>query len=273
MVTDVALLRLLLGPLLIGGASLAGRRWGPAVSGWIVGLPLTTGPVILLLALGQGPAFATTAALGTLAGGLALVTYGVAYSWLAQRWRWPFALALSGTLYLLVILADQQITIAPAPLSVVLTLLLIAALRVMPRVPPAGMQTPAATAPPVALPAWDLPARMVLAVGIVFGLSSGATWLGPRLTGLLATFPVYTTILATFEHHWQGAGGAARVMRGLIWGLFSFTGFYVVLCAALEPLGVAAAFALATAVALGVQFGALLLMRHKPQTVGDRPHV
>ncbi|HLI06681.1 MAG TPA: hypothetical protein VKV40_08945 [Ktedonobacteraceae bacterium] len=31
--------KLLLTPLLIGLVSLAGRRWGPAVSGWIVGLP------------------------------------------------------------------------------------------------------------------------------------------------------------------------------------------------------------------------------------------
>jgi len=37
--------KLLLTPALLGLVSLAGRRWGPAVSGWLVGLPLTSGPV------------------------------------------------------------------------------------------------------------------------------------------------------------------------------------------------------------------------------------
>ena len=41
----VLALKLILTPLLIGGASLAARRWGPAIGGWLVSLPLTSGPV------------------------------------------------------------------------------------------------------------------------------------------------------------------------------------------------------------------------------------
>jgi hypothetical protein len=44
-------LKLVLTPTLIGATSLAGRKWGAAVSGWLVGLPLTSGPVALFLAL------------------------------------------------------------------------------------------------------------------------------------------------------------------------------------------------------------------------------
>lgn len=44
-------LKLVLAPALIGAASLAGRRWGPAVSGWLVGLPLTSGPIAFFLRL------------------------------------------------------------------------------------------------------------------------------------------------------------------------------------------------------------------------------
>jgi hypothetical protein len=32
-------------PVLIGGASLAGRRWGHQVGGWLAGLSLTSGPL------------------------------------------------------------------------------------------------------------------------------------------------------------------------------------------------------------------------------------
>ena len=65
-VSATVALKLLLAPLLILLATLAGRRWGPAVGGWLAGLPLTSGPVSLILALEQGPEFAARAALGTL---------------------------------------------------------------------------------------------------------------------------------------------------------------------------------------------------------------
>src|SRR5437660_411979 len=41
---------------------MAGRRWGPGVSGWLVGFPLTSGPVAFFLALDQGVSFAAGAA-------------------------------------------------------------------------------------------------------------------------------------------------------------------------------------------------------------------
>src|SRR2546427_679588 len=57
------LLKLLLTPLFILIITLIGRRWGSLVSGWLVGLPLTSAPVVLFLALEQGTAFASRAAL------------------------------------------------------------------------------------------------------------------------------------------------------------------------------------------------------------------
>jgi hypothetical protein len=39
----VLALKLILTPLLIGGASLAARRWGPAIGGWLVGLAAIAG--------------------------------------------------------------------------------------------------------------------------------------------------------------------------------------------------------------------------------------
>src|SRR5712692_6527915 len=56
-------LKLVVTPALIGAASLAGRRWGQGVSGWIVGLPLTSGPVAFFLVVDHGAAFAVAARL------------------------------------------------------------------------------------------------------------------------------------------------------------------------------------------------------------------
>jgi len=54
-------LKLVLTPALIAVATLVGRRFGPSISGWLVGLPFTSGPVSLFLALEQGTTFAAAA--------------------------------------------------------------------------------------------------------------------------------------------------------------------------------------------------------------------
>lgn len=43
-------MKLVVTPLLIGGVTLAGRRWGEHMGGWLVALPLTSGPVASFLA-------------------------------------------------------------------------------------------------------------------------------------------------------------------------------------------------------------------------------
>ena len=52
------LLKLVLAPLLVALATLVARRWGPKIGGVVVGLPLSTGPIFLFLAIDQGLAFA-----------------------------------------------------------------------------------------------------------------------------------------------------------------------------------------------------------------------
>jgi hypothetical protein len=68
-------------------ASLVQRRLGPALGGRVVGLPLTTGPFLLLLCLGPGPIAAAHAADGVIAGQLSVVGFCVAYGHLAMRSR------------------------------------------------------------------------------------------------------------------------------------------------------------------------------------------
>jgi hypothetical protein len=79
-------------PMLILAASLAGRRWGPTVGGWLVGLPLTSAPVAFFLAIDQGLGFAKNAAAGSLAGTAAQAGFCLAYCATARYCRWPVAL-------------------------------------------------------------------------------------------------------------------------------------------------------------------------------------
>src|SRR5207253_7243296 len=123
------------------------------------------------------------------------------------------------------------------------------------------MPQPAPTrAEPIEFPAWDLPARMLVATAFVVVLTAVAPLLGARLAGLLAPFPLYGSVLAAFAHRIQGAGPAVGVLRGLLLGLFAFTSFFLVL-ALLLPSGIALAFGSALAVTLAVQGASLLAGR------------
>lgn len=253
---DTLVLKLVLTPLLIAAASLAGRRWGPAVGGWFVGLPLTSGPIALFLALDHGVGFAAAAAVGSLAGALAEAAFCVVYAVAARR-GWPTSLA-AATIAFAAVAAVLQATGLSLVLTAACALASLAlALALMPR--------GSAPAAPPAPPAWDLPARMIITTALVLLITGAALALGPRLSGVLATFPVYAAILTVFAHR-ASAAAAIQVLRGLLLGLFAFAGFFVVLGTLIEPLGVAAGFALATAAALAIQGGTLALVLTTPES-------
>ena len=237
-------LKLVLTPALIAAASLAGRRWGPSVSGWLVGLPLTSGPVAFFLALERGAPFAAAAALGSLAGAVAEAAFCLAYAYLARRAAWPAALVAASVAFAVVAGILQRQDVSLITTAVVTFASLAAALWVMPSV-----TGPSVSAP---LPRWDLGARMVIATVLVLVITELAPLLGPRVSGILATFPVYAAILTVFAHR-VGAAPAVQVLRGLLWGLFAFAAFFVVLGALIERAGVSTAFIAAGTVAVAIQ--------------------
>ncbi|HWE61444.1 MAG TPA: hypothetical protein VHB98_07020 [Chloroflexota bacterium] len=253
---DAVALKLVLTPALIGVASLAGRRWGPAVSGWLIGLPFTSGPVTFFLALAHGDRFAATAAVGTLTGTIAALVFCVAYAWVALHHGWLPALFTACLGFAAATIVLHALAL-PLPLVAPLVLLtLLAAPRLMPR----QVDAVAADARP---PRWDLPARMGVATAFVLLLTGLAPAIGPQMTGLLAPFPLFATILAAFAHQRQGAIAAAQVLRGLLLGLFAFASFFVLLAALLVPAGLVLAFAAAVLTALLIQAGSLRVLRQK----------
>lgn len=246
----ILILKLTLTPLLIGAASLASRRWGSEVGGWLVGIPFTSGPIAFFLALGPGAHFAADASVGILAGAVSQAAFALAYSWVALRFSWAWCLAAATTAFAAVTVtldlerSDAIVTLVLAVLALVF------ALAVMPR--PEGAR-PAS----VELPWWDIPARMLVATVFLLALTSAAPALGSRLSGLLSPFPLYGAVLSVFAHRLEGVAAGIGVMRGLLLGLFGFAGFFAVLAFLLQPAGVALAFAIAIAVALVIQAASL----------------
>ncbi|HEY7516828.1 MAG TPA: hypothetical protein VIE36_00935 [Methylomirabilota bacterium] len=220
------------------------------MSGWLVGLPFTSAPIAFFLARERGAEFAATAAAGIMAGAVSQAAFCLAYAWTARRRPWPAATAAGCAAFAV---ATAVLTrVAPPLLALALVVFgaLAAAVRAM---PPPAHHGRVRTKPP----RWDLPARMVVATAFVIALTGVAGALGPRLTGLLAPFPLYAAILTVFAHTLDGAAAAASVLRGLLVGLVAFAGFFMVLAAALPAAGIGIAFAAAFAVALILHGGAL----------------
>ncbi len=242
----------MLTPLLIGTASLAGRRWGSSISGWLVGFPFTSGPITLFLFLDHGAAFAANAVIGSMLGIFATIAWALAYSAVATRGA-GLALSVAAGLASFAIIgtAVRDLTVAPLVLYLALVIALVVGIRAIPA---------ALTHYGVRLPSWDLPARMILATLLVLTITNAAVLLGPRLAGLLATVPVYASILAGFGHTLAGPRAAIDVWRGLLFGLFGFGAFYLMLALFLEPIGLAA-FAVAVAAALVTQLVTLRMLR------------
>jgi hypothetical protein len=240
----VLALKLLLVPAFLALLTLAARWLGPAVAGWLAGLPLVAGPILVVLALENGGAFAAEAATATVTAVLASVCFCAAYAHAAQRHAWPLALALGLAAWTVAALALGLL--APdlvAGLAVALLSLWLAP-RLFPKTLP-GTSRPLA---PV-----ELLIRMAAGAALTVAVSAVAARIGGTWSGLFALFPVLGSVLAVFSHRSNGAGFVAVLLQGLARGLYSLVAFCATAAWLLptQPLG--RAFAAATLACAAVQ--------------------
>jgi hypothetical protein len=240
----ILVLKLLLTPILITLATLAGRRWGPAFSGWFIGFPLTSGPVSVILALQYGAGFAAHAAVGNLGGLACISVFCLAYTATARvRGVWA-SLGAGVAAYLLATFVWMQFSMSLG--ATVLISLAVNGLVIW--LIPRGAPVPAAAVPS----RWDIPARIVIATAFVFALTTSARVLGPQLSGLITPFPIFGSVLAVFAHRQQGPAGARHFLRGHAISLFGFAAFFLVVGALLPALLATGTYLLATLAAVAV---------------------
>jgi hypothetical protein len=250
----VLALKLTLVPLLIYLVTLAGRRWGPAVAGWLSAFPIVAGPILFALTLEQGAAFAARAAEGTLLAVVAILVFSLAYAWASMRCGVAGSMALA-LLAWAGSVAGLQATHLPLGLAFVCVwCALLLAFKLF----------PAATPNPAGTRRNDLPWRMLAGALLVLAVTGGAAHLGARLSGFFAMFPLMSTVLVGFAHAGSGRASAVALLRGMVAGYFGFAVFCAVLSLRLAmqvPGGAAgAAFALALGGALVVHVAARRLL-------------
>ena len=246
-------LKLVVTPLLIAVATLVARRWGHGVGGWLAGFPLTSAPVSVFLAFEQGPDFAAGAAVGTLLGLTALAVCCLVYGRAARHMGWmgSTAAGLGAFVACLALLSCLTASLLAAFVLVCATLAVAAAALPATSRGGAGIKSPP----------WDLPARMIVATGVVLALTAAATRLGPTLSGLFSPVPVFLLVLASFAQRSEGADASIRVLRGGVIGSFAFAVFFLVVGIGLGRIGIGATYALASASAIVVNAAVLSMAR------------
>jgi hypothetical protein len=245
--------KILLSPLCVVAVSMAGRRWGMAAAGVLGGLPVVAGPILLVETLSHGRGFGAEAAAGTLLGLAGLTTFVVVYGRVASTVG-PPATVFCGWTAFLVSVAALSLFAPPAGFSLIFVGGCFAlGLALLP--PTQGTRST-----PAAPPWWDLPARAGAALGLVMLLTAVSGVVGAHLSGLLAPFPIITSVLAVFTQANNGADQTRLLLRNFLFGFCGFAAFCFTLTIVLPSVDTAAAFGLATAAALATQ-GVTFLLR------------
>ena len=205
------------------------------------------GPILLAVTLVHGRAFGADAATGTLLGFLGLAAFVVAYAWAALRLSPLVCMVIGWGAYMAVVTALSPLDPAPFAAFALAVGVLAGSQLVLPHIP--GEAHPGGFEPP----AWDLPVRALSALVLVVSVTTASGALGPQWSGLLAPFPIITTVLAVFTHMQLGAVDALAMLRGFLSGFFAYALFVFVLAVALPTMSVAASFGLALAAAMVLQ--------------------
>ncbi len=212
----------------------------------MAGLPVVAGPILLAITLLQGPTFGAEAAASTMLGLIGLAAFVLVYGWSSLALG-PIASVFLGWAGFLATVALLSLVDPPPAVAFAAACAAFAlATLALPEPPP----DPPVDHDPTA---WDLPLRAVAAFGLVVAVTTASGALGPKWSGLLAPFPIVTSVLAAFTHAQLGRRDTQFLLRGFLAGFYAFALFCFVLAIALPEMATGYAFALALGAAVTLQ--------------------
>jgi hypothetical protein len=256
---NILVLELSLAPCLILLSSLTQQRWGQRVGGLIVGLPLTSLPLLFLLSLAHGAHFAAAAATSSLEASCAQALLIWVYAAVARRGGVLAGLASSGAAFAVGVAILDPSPRWPALLGLGVGVVSYASVLIWwPSVRGSGRR---ATPEPVEVTIhaaglrlrYRLAIRMVIAAMFAAVLTGVSGILGSHLSGLVSAFPVITFVMGGLTHKEEGSQAAAEFLYGVTKGSFAVVTSLFALAVLLPSGNLPLAFGLATLTAVGTQ--------------------
>jgi hypothetical protein len=210
--------------------------------------------VLLFLALDLGEAFAARAASKALLGPVAFSAFVLAYAWTCRKAGIFISVLAGWAAFFLASFATLRLE-TPLWFSFLLSLgVLGVANNFLPRVKKSATRRAKGAADlGIKVLSMNMGLRVAAALSLAMGLITFGSVLGPDLSGILAPFPVVTTVLAGFSQHSDGPAGAAYFLAGSLRGMLAFACFSLALAFGLERFGLALSFMAAIAAIFAVQ--------------------
>lgn len=210
----------LFAPMLLAVCAFAGQRWGAVVGGWLLGLPLISGPVSYFLLVQHGSRFAESAARGTLLGMVGTGVFCVGYSLIAKDRPWWQTLPAAAVASVAVTVALTQVH-PDLMASVLFAAVFLGLMALVVGRPRSGVTIPSAKL-------HILFVRMAVASTVVVGVTLASTQLGSQVSGTLTAVPIISAIMAVTTHRSAGSDSVRGLMRGAVGGLWGGATFFAV---------------------------------------------
>lgn len=253
------LLKLTLVPAFLLTVSLAGKKWGPAIAGWLSALPVVAGPILYLLVLEHGPRFGSEAASLSIYAIAASEAFNVAYAWTCRSKGWVVSMLVALTVWFAVAVGLSTLPVS-APLGLVIALAAVLFSQAfLPRSHYAARGK--------ALGRGDILTRMLAGAALTVTVTSLSSATGPGWSGILAVFPLIGIVLSASSHRAAGPEFVIALLRGMVLGRLAFAAFCLVLVVWLPQGDANLVFAGAALMSLAVHGLSKKLVRRDPVIV------
>jgi len=251
----VVVAKVALAPLLVGISALIVRRWGQAAGGWLIGLPIVSGPTSMFLYAEHGPGFARNAAQGTLLGLMAGAVFCLTYVVLARRSAW-----LKTLLIACVVCMAAAFGLSEAHVGLLTDVALTAGVLALVAHRLGSVKEAPSSCRPVSRK--SIVTRMALASVIVLMITAGASVLGSRISGILMPLPVISALMASSLHRHDGGTAACGLLSGVTASSWGGAVFFTMVALLIGTTGMAETYLLASLAAAAATLIAISLQKY-----------
>jgi len=232
------LLRMAIAAAFVVSASVITERAGPVIGALVATLPVSAGPSYVFLAIDHDASFIAQGALASLPVNAATIFMGLVYVVLAQRQS--FAVSVASAVGVWIVLASI-IRLFDWTLAAGLAVNAVAFAICIPLL----AKYRHVKMPLVTRRWYDIPFRAALVATLVAIVVSTSGWVGPRISGLIALYPIVFTSMMIILHPRIGGPPTAAVLANSAWGLLGFGMAIAVMHVAVVQFGSAAGLTLA----------------------------
>jgi hypothetical protein len=229
-------------------ASVITERSGPVIGALVATLPISAGPSYVFLALDHDAAFVAEGALASLPINAATIFLGLTYVVLAQRQN--AAVSCFGAVAVWIALASAVRTIHWSLAGGLIANAVAFAICM-----PLLRRFRNVKMPLITRRWYDIPLRASLVATLVATVVTLSGWVGPKVSGMIALFPVVFTSMMLILHPRIGGPPTAAVIANSGWGLMGLGIAIAVLHIAALRFGSAVGLSLALATCVSWNLG------------------